>query len=497
MKRLTCLPIAVAALALTAAAWAADTEPLPSDSTVEVLVTAQRPDARFPWRRERPGTRQGYGVFVSATEVITTDELVRNATLIEVRQPGRGRKWTARVVQADARANAAVLDVAGITPDAPFKPVVLDEAVPRAEKVQVVTFDEAGQMKSGDGRITEASVEPLPDAASSILLFKVLTDLKTDGQGLPVFHHGRLAGLVMEYDSEAQSSVVIPSPILRQVVDDSVAPPYKGLASAGMLWATLVDPAKRHYLKLQDDNRGILITRLLPGSGASQSLKPDDVIVSWDGKSIDSQGYYTDEIYGRLLLTHLICGRRRPGDIVTVAIIRDGVPTEVHVTLSAYNDRDALVPRNPEDEPADYLVDGGLVLRELSFDYLRSFGGKWMVAANPRLVNLYLTRALAPDKPGQRIVILSAVLPDPINIGYQGYHDEIVTKVNGQAVTNLNDVFAIVKRDGGVRRLAFDTTTLDLVLDPTGLAEANRRLAQQYRIPHLMSHRSGTPTPTH
>ncbi len=491
MKRLACLLIVVAA-----AAWAsAETAPLPADSAVEVLVTAQRPDARFPWRRERPGTRQGYGVLISATHVITTDELVRNATLVEVRQPGRSRKWTARVIQADARADAAVLDVPDLTNDAPFKPVALDDAVPRSEKVQIVTFDEAGQMKSGDGRITEASVEPLPDASSSILLFKVLTDLKADGQGLPVFHNGRLAGLAVEYDSETQTSVVVPSLILKQVVDDVAAPPYKGLASAGLLWTTLVDPVKRRYLKLQDDNRGILVTRLLPGSGASQSLRPGDVIVSWDDKPIDSQGYYTDEMYGRLLLTHLICGRRRPGDSVPVAIVRNGVPAQVRVILSSYNDSDALIPRNAEDEPADYLVDGGLVLRELSLDYLKSFGAKWMVNAHPRLVNLYLTRALMPDKPGERIVVLSAVLPDPINIGYQGYHDEIVTKVNGQPLADLDDVFAIVKRDGGVRRLSFESTPLDLVLDPAGLAEANRRLAQQYRIPHLMNHRTGTPPP--
>ena len=492
MKRLACILILAGA-----AAWAAaETAPLPADCTVEVLVTSQRPDARFPWRREKPGVRQGYGVLVSPTRVITTDELVRNATFVEVRQPGRGRKWAARIIQADVRANAAVLDVSALPPDAPFKPVTLDDVVPRDEKMQIVMFDEAGQMKSSDGRITDASVESLPDAASSILLFKVLTDLKTDNQGLPVFHRGRLAGLVMDYDSEAQTSVVIPALILRQVLDDVANPPYEGLASAGLLWTTLVDPVKRRYLKLSNDNRGILVTRLLPGSGASQSLKPGDVIVSWDGKPIDSQGYYPDETYGRLLLTHLICGRHRPGDRVPVAIIRDGVAQEVQVTLSAHHDREALVPRNAEDEPVDYLLDGGLVLRELSLDYLRAFGAKWMVSANPRLVNLDLTRALMPDKPGQRIVVLSAVLPDPINIGYQGYHDEIVTKVNGQPVTNLDDVFAIVKRDGGVRRLSFDSTPLDLVLNPTGLADANHRLAQQYRIPHLMYHRPDTPSPT-
>ncbi len=474
---------------------AAEPAALPSESTVEVLVTCQRNDARFPWRRERPGVRQGFGVLVTPTQVVTTEELVRNATLVEVRRPGRGQKRGARIAQADVRANTAVLDVPSLAEDTSVKPLPLDDTLRRGDKVQILTFDDAGQMKSGDGRITEASVETLPDAASSILLFKVLTDLKADGQGLPVLHEGRLAGLTMDYDSEAQTTRVIPAPILKHVLNDIATPPYEGLASAGLLWTHLVDPCKRRYLKLPDDNRGILVTRLLPGSGAARVLRPGDVIVAWDGKMVDSQGYYSDETYGRMLLTHLISGRRRPGDMVPVSIIRDGVAADVTVALSSHDDHHALVPRNAEDEPADYLVDGGLVIRELSLDYLRAFGGKWMLNANPRLVNLYLTRALFPDRPGQRVVILSAVLPDPINIGYQGYRDEIVTRINGQPVGNLGDVFDIVKRDGGIRRVTFDSTPLELVLDGSGLAEANRRLAAQYRIPRLVARRADSGTP--
>lgn len=479
-------------------AWAASatagTPPPPAQGVFEVLVTSQRNDPRFPWRRERPSARQGYGVMISPTRIVTTEELVHNAILVEVRQPGRGTKWEAHIAQADVQANAAVLEVAALPAEPSFKALEFDDTIHRDDKVQIVTFDEAGQLHTGDGRVTEASVEPLSHAPTSLLVFKVLTDLKTAGQGAPVFHEGRLAGLAMDYDAEAQTSIVLPAAILQRVVDDLAVPPYEGLASAGLLWTPLVDPVKRRFLKLRDDRLGILVTRLLPGSGAARELQPGDVIVAWDGQPIDSQGYYEDVLHGRLLMTHLIGGRRRPGDVVTVSIVRDGVPLEVQVPLAVHDDRQALVPLNAEENPAAYLVDGGFVLRELTLDYLRTAGSKWMVAANPRLVNLYLTRGMMPDKPGRHVVILVGVLPDQVNIGYQNYRDEIITRVNGQPVDTLDDVFAIVRRDGGIRRLTFDDTSLELVLDGAAVAEANRRLQAQYRIPRLMF-RPASPEP--
>jgi hypothetical protein len=108
-----------------------------------------------------------------------------------------------------------------------------------------------------------------------------------------------------------------------------------------------------------------------------------------------------------------------------------------------------------------------------------------MLNANPRLVHLYLTRAQFPEKPGDRVVILSGVLPDEINKGYQGYRDDIVTRVNGQPVSNLADVFAVRSRDKGIWRVTTQSQGVDLVLDRDQLDEANRRIADRYRIPQL------------
>jgi hypothetical protein len=213
----------------------------------------------------------------------------------------------------------------------------------------------------------------------------------------------------------------------------------------------------------------------------------DDVILEWDGSAIDSQGYYDDPDFGRLSFPYLIAGHRRPGDEVPVTIWRGNQRLSVRVRLDPFLDARALIPLNTEGERADYLVEGGLILRELTADYLLSRGPRWMLGSNPRLVFLYLTRAQFAEKPGQRVVILSGVLPDTINRGFQNYRDDVITHVNGEAISNLKDVFAIQARDSGVWRITTQSRGVDIVLDRDQLREANQRIAERYRIPQLRS----------
>ena len=463
-----------------ATAKAEDTNTLPP-CVVEVLVTAQHFDARIPWKKSRPEVRAGYGVVIGDGQLVTTEDLVRNAVLVEIRRPGASTKTPATITEADPRINAALL--AAPTPG--LIPAEWDGRVKNGTTIQLVQFDEAGQRQNGEGRITGIEVAALPAAAHSILAFQVLTDLKLDRVGAPAFHDNLLAGLVMHYDESSQTSQVLPSAILRRFADDATHPPYRGIAAAGLLWAPLIEPDKRQYLGLPDDHQGVLVLRTVPGSGASSVLQSGDVILGWDGQAVDAQGYYQDPEFGRLSLVHQITGRRRPGETVVVTRWRNRKQEEVRLTLDAHDDQRALVPMNAAGRPADYLVEGGFVIRELTADYLLAFGQQWLVRANARLVNLYLTRAQSPEKPGNRVVILSGVLPDPVNAGYQEFQDEVITAVNGQTVSNLDDVFAIREKDGGISRITLQSLGVDLVLDKAGLLEANRRIAQLYGIPRL------------
>lgn len=447
----------------------------------EVFVTAQRFDPQIPWKKTRPETRSGYAVVIANGRLVTTEDLVRNAVLVEIRAPGEATKIRATLMEADPRINAALLNA----PTRGFSVAEWGAPVQTGAKIQLVQFDAAGLQQNGEGRITGIEVAPLPSASHSILTIQALTDLKLDRVGAPAFHEGKLAGLVMAYDEGSQTSRVLPSAILRRFVTDAQTPPYQGVAVAGLTWTPLVDPAKRHYLGLPDDDRGVMVLRTIPGSSASDALRSGDVILAWDSHDIDSQGYYHDPDFGRLLMTHQISGRRHPGDIITLSRWRNQKQEAVQVKLDAYDDSRALIPLNTEGYPAEYLIEGGLIIRELSADYLLAFGPQWMVRANPRLVNLYLTRSQSPSHPGERIVILSGVLPDPINVSYQEIRDEVISHVNGKPVRNIKDVFAIRDQEGGLTRFTVQTVGFELVLDKASLPEANRRIAELYRIPRL------------
>lgn len=454
-------------------------------SVVEVLVTYQKYDPHFPWRNERPGVRHGYGVVIGKGRVLTTEALVRNHTLVELRRAKSGLKITATVIQADYQVGAALLGFEEARAVAELKPVPLAPRVERDAKVQIVQFDNAGQVQTGEGQVVEISIGTLLSGPVQVLTLEVRSDLNISRQGTPVFLKGKLAGLVLRSYREKQVSIVVPACSLKRFIADTDDPPYKGLAVAGYLWMELIDPAKRSFLGIPAGRDGILVVKTMPCSSAADVLKNEDVIMEWDRFPIDSLGYYNDPDYGRLLFSYLINGRHKPGDTVPVKVIRDRRVLDLKVKLDALDESDALIPENIVGEQVEYVVDGGLVIRELTAHYLHSYGLRWKIAANPRLVHLYLTLALLPDKVGDRVVILSSVLPDIINIGYHGFRDEVITRINGEKILNMSDVFRIIDRDGGARRISLQSMGLDLVLDPKTIATANQRLAATYRIPHL------------
>lgn len=474
-----CLAIAFAALP----AWAA--EEAPDAGLVQITVTYQENDPFLPWQKVQPGVRTGYGVAVSNSRVLTTESLIRNGKLVELRRPKTGEKIPATVLLSDSEVNLALLAIEANAKADGLVALPLADNLDRKAKVEILQFDKLSQVQRGDARILHVAMADLPKAPYQSLTFDLLTDLNVNGEGAAVVKDGKLAGLVMSHDQVARIAAMIPYPVIRQFMRDADNPVYTGFASAGFFWTSLVDPSKRSYLKVDAPGKGILVLSCVPGTGASESLKPNDVILEWDGHSVDNLGYYEDESFGRLAMSYLIKGWRKPGDGVTVKVVRDQAVATVQLKLCHQNDRDSLVPENVLGEPADYLVEGGFVITELTGRYLRA-RGDWEHTVDPRIVHTYLAAKRAASVPGEHVVILSGILPDPINIGYQQrFHDEIITAVNGQAVSNMTDVFRIVDKEGSLQRLTLKSMGVDLVIDQHELATANARLARQYRVPAL------------
>jgi hypothetical protein len=386
---------------------------------------------------------------------------------------------------SDEQANLALLRIPNDSDSANLRAMQFTDSLSRTDEVSILQFDETAQIQRGKAQIVQISIKSLPSAPFPALIFTILTDVNINGEGSAVLRDGKLAGLIMSYDRGSRTGNMLPYVILKHFLDDVHQLPYNGFASAGFLWTQLIDPAKRKFYKVNHADKGILVIDCLPGSGASVSLQPNDVILEWDKYNIDNLGLYKDPDFGLLAFPYLIMGRRSPEDLVPVKIIRNGEEQNLTVKLSRRIDSDALVEENVTHQREEYIVEGGFIIRELSGTYLQAYGQDWQKNVDPRLVNIYLTKRFHPEHAGDKVVILAGVLPNPINIGYQHFRDDVITKVNGKVIRNMADVFKILKEEKNIQRLSIQSMDVDLVLDQSMLPESNDKLAQLYRIPRL------------
>ena len=295
----------------------------------------------------------------------------------------------------------------------------------------------------------------------------------------------RLVGITISYDQRSRIATMVAAPFVKRFIEDARQPPYQGVASAGIAWTPLIDPVKRRFLKLGDETQGILVLSALPTTGASGVIESMDVILKWDGHSVDSLGFYEDPVLGRMDFSHLIKAHRKPGDRIKVLIHRDGEHLQKKLVLGGDMQDSVLVPENVTAQRAEYIVAGGFVLRELDMHYLRSHGSKWRSKVDSRLLNAYISGHHDPHRKTDRVVIVTDLLSDAINEGYSRHRFDIVTMANLQPIRNLDDLLRVRDADGAIHRLSFKSEGVDVVFDPEKLEAANRRISDQYRVPAL------------
>lgn len=451
-----------------------------SRSLVSIEVTYKVHDAFQPWNDPTRAIRK-HGIVVSPDEVLTTAQYLPTHTLVRVQKGGRGRWYDGRVKWWDAQSNLALVIVAAPEFWTGLAPASFADKVSRGAGYEIVRWRD-GNLENRRAEFGKFTVSEGMLGFAPHVHLELSTDLGGLGWAELAVQNGRVAG-VTTY-AGGRTCGVMPAGFIRRVLDAYRSGNYGGLGVFDFTWQPGGNPELLKALGLTGAPRGGVVHAPGRETDPAKAPQPRDILLEIDGFEIDSEGDYLDPDYGHLMLENLANRAHFAGDTVKIRLSRGGTELTVDYVIPPARYEDELVPRERFDGPPAYLMAGGLVFQPLAQPFLRGWGDDWRKFAPFRLQ--YYQYAPAPDG-RESLVVLSGVLPDEINLGYQDAGMLVVDKVNGRVIATLADLREALgtPQDGGVHRFEFmpGRNLQRLYLDATTLDAATKRVVEAYGLP--------------
>ena len=447
----------------------------PDTSLVEIEVTKKGYDYRTPWFTRNQQVRKN-GIIVGTNQILTTADGLSGQYLCRIKKGGVSRQYTAGVVWIDYYANVAILDVSEADFWDGMQPVELADTVPQTGELQIYRWR--------SGRIEERAAEiiRLYSGSSKMsyvqhLLLRVAATISGAGWAEVAFDGDQLVGLTASASKDTLT--ILPTQFIAKVIEHHSKDADPGLGYFDFKYMLAKNPALLASKGLDLRDVGVVVTEV-GGKGLSDvGLQVGDVILEIDGLGVDSEGKYLDPDYGRLSMRNLATRAHIAGDLIPFRIWRDGKEQRIDYELPRADFQKGLIPDQRYDAPPQYLIAGGLVMQPLNGPLLNALGKN-----TPPLLDYYSEQKREDGRTGY--VVLSGVLPDDYNLGYEDLRYLLIDQINGQSINNLADVVAALEAPkDGFHRIRFmrDERVLHIVLDADSMAAATAKILQKYRIP--------------
>jgi hypothetical protein len=450
------------------------------NAIIHIEVTSKEYSYVQPWARSEHKVYKT-GIIFPNHVIITTAAGVADQTLIRLQKQGGGLFSLGRVVWVDYQANLAALTTDEKDFWTGLQPAKLADPTPVTGPAHVLRW-EGDHLDDRAGEVEQMLVDNSELSFVSVPYLKIDSTISGAGDGEAAVAGNKLVGLVC---LQANDSVMaIPSSFIDSILKAREAKTYTGLGYFDFTWDQVRNPLCLDYLKLPGPARGVIIKETGLKPGVVSLVKPHDVLLQVDGFDIDIEGNYADPQYKKLSLENLSSRNKWAGMTCKFKIWRDGKEMDLTYTLPKAEYTDELVPSHSFDQAPQYVLAGGFIFEPLTENYLRSWGTDWRSRAPFRLFYYNLDK-VTPEHPER--VVLSQVLPDEVNIGYESLHNLVVDKINGQPVRDISDVAEALKtpQDGyDVFTFASGDSIREAVLDAGQLDQANQDIMARFHIPY-------------
>ncbi len=289
----------------------------------------------------QPRVGFGSGVIISKDGyIVTNNHVVENVDEITVKL-NDDRELKGRIIGTDPATDLALLKIEG--DDFPTIPIGNSDDLKVGEWVLAVgnPFNLNSTVTAG---IVSAKARAIGTTAANGQAANIQSFIQTDAAinsgnsgGALVNARGELVGInAMLYSPTGAYSgygFAIPTSIVTKVVSDlkqygTVQRAMLGISCMDLNIGLMVDESDPQVKAIKDKadelglKEGIWVREIVEGGSAAGILKEDDIIVQIEGKKIHRFADMQEEL-----------AKHRPGDKVTLTVLRDGKEKEVTITL--------------------------------------------------------------------------------------------------------------------------------------------------------------------
>ncbi|XP_019441797.1 PREDICTED: protease Do-like 2, chloroplastic isoform X4 [Lupinus angustifolius] len=449
------------------------------NAVVKVYCTHTAPDYSLPWQKQRQFTSTGSAFMIGGRKLLTNAHCVEHNTQVKVKRRGDDKKYVAKVLARGVDCDIALLSVESDEFWREVEPLRFGHLPHLQDSVTVVGYPLGGDTISvTKGVVSRIEVTSYAHGSSDLLGIQIDAAINPGNSGGPAFNaQGECIGVafqVLRSEDAENIGYVIPTTVVSHFLSDyEKNGRYTGFACLGVLIQKLENPVLRAYLKVKS-NEGVLVRRVEPTSDANNVLKEGDVIVRFDDVRVGCEGTVPFRSNERIAFHYLI-SQKFPGDTAELGIIRAGTSMKVKVVL---NPRVHLVPYHIDGGQPSYIIIAGLVFTPLSEPLIEeecedTIGLKLLAKARYSLAKFE----------GEQIVILSQVLANEVNIGYEDMNNLQVLKFNGTRIKNIQHLAHLVDSCKD-RYLCFEfEDSYVAVLERKAAATASSRILTDYGIP--------------
>ncbi|EOA16309.1 hypothetical protein CARUB_v10004459mg [Capsella rubella] len=464
---------------------AADAVDLALDSVVKIFTVSTSPSYFLPWQNKSQRESMGSGFVISGRRIITNAHVVADHSFVLVRKHGSSIKHRAEVQAVGHECDLAILVVDSEVFWEGMNSLELGDIPFLQEAVAVVGYPQGGDNISvTTGVVSRVEPTQYVHGATQLMAIQIDAAINPGNSGGPAIMGNKVAGVAFQNLSGAENiGYIIPTPVIKHFITGvEECGKYIGFCAMGVSCQPMENAQLRRGFQMSPEMTGVLISKINPLSDAHRILKKDDVILSFDNVSIANDGTVPFRNRERITFDYLV-SMKKPDETALVKVLREGKEHEFSITLKPLQ---PLVPVHQFDQLPSYYIFAGFVFVPLTQPYLHEYGEDWY-NTSPRSLCMRALKDL-PKKAGQQLVIVSQVLMDDINTGYERLAELQVKKVNGVEVDNLRHLCQLIENCNTEElRLDLDDDERVIILNYQSAKIATSLILKRHRIASAIS----------